>query len=218
MYRGKYARLVAYVSMAWLLAALSGCNAPAARRATSNGGERAYLETLNQLTTAAPDEQAAVFAAVETNYNANASVANSLRYAAALAVSGHPAANLARGKALLEKLLAEPNRLNANERNLAAFLLKNAEHRLRLEAENRRLLATVDERTRGQANLDRRAQSLAEDNARLRKQLEEVQRKLDAIVSIERSSIERRAKPASPTNRSAPTSDAAKTQSAPDGR
>jgi len=80
---------------------------------------------------------------------------------------------------------------------LAGLLVKDADLRLQLQAENRRLTATVDERSKGQANFDRRAQTLAEDNARLRKLLDEAQQKLDAIKSIERSSIERSSPPTS---------------------
>ena len=65
-----------------------------------------------------------------------------------------------------------------------------------MEAEQRRLLATVDERVRGQANSDRRLQAQAEEILRLRKELAEAKQKLDAITDIERSiTIERSPSP-----------------------
>jgi hypothetical protein len=73
----------------------------------------------------------------------------------------------------------------------ASVLLHETNARLKLEAENRRLLATLDDRGRSQANSDKRVQAQLEENARLRRQLAEAQQKLDAIKEIERSIIER---------------------------
>jgi hypothetical protein len=66
---------------------------------------------------------------------------------------------------------------------------------LKLDAENRRLLATLDDRSRSQANSDKRAQAQAEEIARLRRALAEAQQKLDAVKEIERSLIERSSTP-----------------------
>ena len=122
-----------------------------------------------------------------------------MRYGAALVTAGHPAANLVEGKKILERLLANPERLTPAEKNLASFLVKDADARIQLQSEVRRLAATVDERTRGQANLGARLQSQvqaqSDEIARLRKQLDEAQRKLDAIKTMEKSFIERGATP-----------------------
>jgi hypothetical protein len=114
---------------------------------------------------------------------------------------------------LLETLLATPERLTQDERTLAAVLLHETDVRLKLEAENRRLLATLDDRSRSQANSDKRIQAQIEENARLRRALAEAQQKLDAIKEIERSIIER--SPTPPGNRDATPSE---TQSTPPGR
>jgi uncharacterized membrane protein len=82
---------------------------------------------------------------------------------------------------------------------LAAVLLHDTDVRLKLEAENRRLLETLDDRSRSQANSDKRVQAQLEENARLRRALAEAQHKLDAIKEIERSIIER--SPTPPGNR-----------------
>jgi len=164
------------------------------------GGLGGYLETMNRLANGTATEQADVFYDAERQYTTAPTTANTLRYALALVAPSHPATDLVKGKKLLEQLLATPERMVPAERNLAGLLVKDADLRLQLEFENRRLTATVDERSRGQANFDRRAQTLAEENARLRKLLDEAQQKLDAIKSIERSSIERSSPPTSRDN------------------
>jgi hypothetical protein len=174
-----------------------------------------YLSTMERLATGDPAQQTDVFYDVEHGYTNAPTTSNTLRYALALTTPGHPATDVVKGKKLLEQLLATPERLDASERMLAEVLLKHADAKLQLQAENRRLLATVDERTKAQANSERRAQSQAEENARLRKALDEARQKLDAIRDIERSIIER-----SPTTPRSPTGtrEPAETQSPPAGR
>ena len=92
-------------------------------------------------------------------------------------------------------------------------MLHETDVRLKLEAENRRLLATLDDRSRSQANSDKRIQAQIEENTRLRRALAEAQQKLDAIKEIERSIIER--SPTPPGNRDAAPSE---TQSPPASR
>jgi len=191
-------------ALACAAAWLSGCAMtpvqPASVAASSPALEASlggYLETMNRLANGAATDQADVFYEVEHQYTTAPTTANTLRYGLALVTPNHPAADLVKGKKLLEQLLATPERMVPAERNLAGLLVKDADLRLQLQAENRRLTATVDERSKGQANFDRRAQTLAEDNARLRKLLDEAQQKLDAIKSIERSSIERSSPPTS---------------------
>lgn len=193
----------------WIIAAFfvfAGCDAigptKAARTAiptTNESGMSIYLDTLNRLANGNAAQQADVFYEVERDYTSSPTTATSLRYAVALVTTGHPAANLAEGKKLLERLLANPERFTPGEKNLASFLVKDADARLQLEAEVRRLAATVDERARGQANLGSRlqaqVQAQSEEIARLRRQLDEAQQKLDAIKSIEKSIIERNTPP-----------------------
>ncbi|MGH7936851.1 MAG: hypothetical protein ACREF8_07560, partial [Chthoniobacterales bacterium] len=172
--------------------AVAGCDATAPThtpRATApsaqDPGIGLYLDTLNRLANGTTAQQADVFYEVERDYTSSPTTASSLRYGAALVTAGHPAANLAEGKKLLERLLANPERMTPAEKNLASFLVKDADARLQLQAEVRRLAATVDERTKGQANLGSRLQSQvqaqAEEITRLRRQLDEAQQKLDAI-------------------------------------
>ncbi|MGH8185148.1 MAG: hypothetical protein ACREUC_01185 [Steroidobacteraceae bacterium] len=168
-------------------------------------GVRGYLDTMDGLGSPDPARQADVFYEVEREYTRAPTTASTLRYAAALVTPDHPATSPSEGKRLLETLLATPERMTQEERTLAAVLLHETNVRLKLEAENRRLLATLDDRSRSQANSDRRVQAQLEENARLRRALADAQQKLDAIKEIERSIIER--SPTPPGNRDAAPSE-----------
>lgn len=181
--------------------------------APSSGIAPAYLDIMQNLSAADPARQADVFYEVERDYTRAPTTASTLRYAVALVTPGHPASSPNEGKRLLETLLATPERMTQDERTLAAVLLHETNVRLKLEAENRRLLATIDDRSRTQANSDKRIQAQIEENARLRRALAEAQQKLDAIKEIERSIIER--SPTPPGNRDAAPSE---TQSPPASR
>lgn len=211
-------------TIAWVAAA-SGCTTPLNTNTTmppaiiSPGNQvDSYLDLMQRLGISDPVQQSDLFHAVERAYTEAPTSTNTLRYAAALVMPGHPSSDPGAGKKVLETLLAAPERLLVSERLLASVLLQHTEARLKLDAEVRRLLATVDERTRGQANLDRRTQTLTEENARLRKALEEAQAKLDAIRDIERSIIERTPTPPPAGTPGARSESSVETQSAPAGR
>ena len=193
-------------------AANASANTPAPSPPTS-GTMPAYLDTMNNLSTADPARQADLFYEVEREYTRAPTTASTLRYAIALVSPGHPASSPSEGKRLLETLLATPERMTQDERALTSVLLHETNVRLKLEAENRRLLATLDDRSRTQANSDRRIQAQIEENTRLKRALAEAQQKLDAIKEIERSIIER--SPTPPGNRDAAPSE---TQSPPASR
>lgn len=186
---------------------------PVTVQAPTDEGIRKYLDTINGLASLDPAQQADVFYEVEREYTRAPTTTSTLQYAAALVTPGHPASKPQEGKRLLEVLLATPERLVPAERSLVAALLHETNAWLKLEAENRRLLATLDDRGRSQANSDKRAQAQAEEVARLRRALAEAQQKLDAVKEIERSLIER--SPTPPGSRDATPSE---TQSSPPSR
>jgi len=159
--------------------------------ASIDEGPRTYLETINGLVQSDAARQADIFYEVERDYTKAPTTTNTLRYAGALVTTGHSAAQPAEGKKLLETLLASPERLSPAERTLASVLLHETDERLKLAAENRRLLETLDDRSRTQANSEKRVQVQGEENARLRRELAAAQQKLDAIKEIERTIIER---------------------------
>lgn len=155
-----------------------------------------YLDTMAGLATGTPAQQADIFYELEREYARAPTTATSLRYAFALITPAHPASKPSEGKRILETLLASPERMLPLERKLATVMLREADTRLKMEADSRRLLATVDERVRSQANSDRRLQAQVEEVLRLRKELAEAKQKLDAITDIERSiTIERSPSP-----------------------
>jgi hypothetical protein len=79
------------------------------------------------------------------------------------------------------------------ERALAFLELSEIDDHLTLEGENRRLQADVVRADRERtANANHRLQTELDENARLRKDLEEARAKLDAIANIERSLNERK--------------------------
>lgn len=205
-----------------LLSAVAGCKlvapqpeppTPITVQAPSDEGIRKYLETINGLASTDPARQADVFYEVEREYTRAPTTTSTLQFAAALVTPGHPASRPQEGKRLLEALLATPERMIPAERELVAALLHQTNAWLKLEAENRRLLATLDDRGRSQANSDKRALAQAEEVARLRRALAEAQQKLDAVKEIERNFIER--SPTPPGSRDATPSE---TQSPPPGR
>lgn len=154
-----------------------------------------YLEIMSVLAGADPAKQSDVFYEVEKAYTQAPTTMNTLRYALALVTPDHPAFNPTQGKKILEQLLASPEHLSAGEQSLANIMLNTVDAWLKMQTENRRLAATVDERTRAQANSERRAQAQTEEIAKLRKDLDTAQQKLDAIRDIERSIIERSSTP-----------------------
>lgn len=202
---------------------LAGCEllAPAVEtpaaapvQAPPDDGIGKYLETINALASTDPARQADVYYEVEREYMRAPTTASTLKYAAALVTPGHPASKPLEGKRVLEALLATPERMVPSERSLVTALLHATNARLTLEAENRRLLATLDDRGRSQANSEKRAQAQAEEIARLRRALAEAQQKLDAVKEIERTFIER--SPTPPGSRDA--TNPSETQSPSTGR
>ena len=88
----------------------------------------------------------------------------------------------------LSELLARPETLLPDERLLALVELQEVDQRLVLQAENQRLRdeALHDSKDKLQS-INRRLQVESDENARLRKALDEAHAKLDAVTHIERS-------------------------------
>ena len=89
--------------------------------------------------------------------------------------------------------MANPEMLLPAERSLAFLKLSQIDDHLTLEAENRRLQSEAVKADRERvANANHRLQAELDENARLRKELDEARAKLDAIANIERSLNERK--------------------------
>jgi hypothetical protein len=116
----------------------------------------------------------------------------------------------------LEALLNDPDRLSPVERTFADILYSQVNARLKSETEDRRVIATLEERLRIQALSDKQTVARqTEEIARLKKVLSEVEQKLEALKEIEkRSPFERERSTTPPGNRDVPS----ETQSPPAGR
>ncbi len=187
------------------LLALAGCNgnllsrdhaAPAPQpqpASTSAAVLSDYLLLLQRLVQGSASEQAEIVARAQNEYDAAPTPSRELRLALILATPAHPATDQPRAQRLLRELMAHPETLLPAERALAFLELSQIDDHLTLVAENRRLQtdAAHEDQTR-MASANRRLQAELDENARLRKELEEARAKLDAIANIERSLNERK--------------------------
>ena len=152
-----------------------------------------YLQLMQRLVQGQPAEQAEIVASAQHDYDFAPPPSHQLKLALVLGTPGHPAANLPKAQGLLRELMANPEMLLPGERALAAVELSQIDDILTLDAENRRLQAEavrLDQERVASAN--RRVQAEVDENARLRKELEEARAKLDAIADIERQLNERK--------------------------
>ncbi len=163
------------------------------RAAASAAVLNEYVQLLQRLVQGAPAEQAEIVATAQKDYETAPTPSRQLKFALVLGTPGHPATDLPRAQRLLRELMANPEMLMAGERALAFVELQQIDDILTVEAENRRLQSDAVRADREKlTTANRRLQSELDENARLRKELEEARAKLDAIASIERSLNERK--------------------------
>jgi hypothetical protein len=152
-----------------------------------------YLQLLQRLIQGQAAEQAEIVASAQHDYDSAPTPSHQLKLALILGTQGHPAADLPRAQGLLRQVTANPEMLLPAERALAFLELSQIDDHLTLESENRRLQAeAVRADKERMASANHRLQSEMEENARLRKELDEARAKLDAIANIERSLNERK--------------------------
>jgi hypothetical protein len=187
-----------------------------APKETSEDVLKPYLQTLTALISNDPARQADVFFEVEREYKRAPNTTARLRYALALITPNHPGTKLAEGKRTLEALFKDPGRLStmsATERTFADILYNQVAARLKSEENDRRMIATLEDRLRSQALSDRKTIAQKDEKIEaLKRERDEIQKKLDALKEIERSQLERSAAP--PGNRD----NTSETQSPPSGR
>jgi len=194
--RGAVAALAALLSGG--CAGLAGQHAPApppvvSPQSTSTTVLASYLQLLQKLATGPAAEQAEIVASAQHDFDLAPTPSHQLKLALILGTPGHPATDLPKAQGLLRELMANPEMLLPAERSLAFLELSQIDDHLTLEAENRRL---QEEAVRADheriANANRRLQAEVDENARLRKELDEARAKLAAIANIERSLNERK--------------------------
>ena len=150
------------------------------------------LDLMSALPKGDPARQAELFQSAKDAASLSPTTSNRLRYALALAIPGHSGSDPVAAQRQLSELLARPETLLPDERLLALVELQEVDQRLVLQAENQRLRdeALHDSKDKLQA-INRRLQAESDENARLRKALDEAHAKLEAVTHIERSINER---------------------------
>ena len=150
------------------------------------------LEIMSALPQGDPAQQAETFQSLKTAAETSPTPGNRLKLALALATPDCAFSDPVAAQRQLAELLARPETMLPVERLLATVELKEVEQRLILQAENQRLRdeAPPDDREKLQA-ANRRLSAEGDENARLRKALDEARAKLEAITHIERSITDR---------------------------
>ena len=148
------------------------------------------LEMMSNLPQGDPARQAEIFQQAKDAAELQPTTSNRLRYALALATPGYSGADPVAAQRQLAELLARPETLLPAERLLATVQLKEVEQRLILQAENERMRETVpnDSHDKLQA-INRRLAAETDENAKLRKALDEARAKLEAVTHIEQRSV-----------------------------
>src|ERR1700721_790041 len=152
------------------------------------------LEMMSSLPQGDPARQAELFQAAKDAADLTPTTSNRLRYAPAPAPPGYSGSDPVAAQRQLSELLARPETLLPIERLLALVELKEVEQRLILQAANNRLRddAQHDDSRDKLLALNRRLAAESDENARLRKALDEARAKLEAVTHIERSINDRK--------------------------
>ena len=147
-----------------------------------------YLEAVANMAPGDPARQQAEIQSALTAAQQSPGAANTLRYALVLGCAGHKDSNPVEAKRLLADLLAGPNELAPEERELANAYLREFDARVALYAELARQREDSEQKLRlNDSSTAKRADALTAENARLKKQLAEAERKLEAVAEMERS-------------------------------
>jgi hypothetical protein len=148
------------------------------------------LELMSTLPTGDPARQAELFQAAKDAAELSPTTTNRLRYALALATPGFGGSDPVAAQRQLSELLARPETLLPVERLLATVELKEVEQRLVLQAENKRIRDDTPRDSKDDLRAaNRRLAVETDENAKLRKALDEARAKLEAVTHIEQRSI-----------------------------
>ena len=148
------------------------------------------LDMMSALPQGDPARQAELFQSAKDAADLTPTTSNRLRYALALATPGHSGSDPVAAQRQLAELLARPETLLPVERLLAAVELKEVEQRLILQAENARMRDAVPNDTHDKVQaINRRLAAETDENAKLRKALDEARAKLEAVTHIEQRSV-----------------------------
>lgn len=155
------------------------------------------FQNMQRLSQAPAAEQAELLAAARAGFERSPQGGAQLRYALMLATPGHPGRDAPRAQILLRQLVAQPETLVPIERAVALVELAQLDRELGLKSDNDRLQSEAQrsDHERVMAAAQRKLQAEIDENAKLRKQLEDAQAKLAAIANIERNLTDRKNPP-----------------------
>jgi hypothetical protein len=147
------------------------------------------LEMMASLPQGDPARQAEQFESAKNAAELSPTTSNRLKYALALATPGYGGSDAVAAQRQLSELLARPETLLPVERLLATVELREVEQRLILQGENKRLREDENRDAHDKVQAaNRRLAAESDENARLRKALDEARAKLDAVTHIEQRS------------------------------
>lgn len=155
-------------------------------------GLAVYLDMMQRLVEGDAPGRAEAFNEAQDAAEAAPTPTNRLRYALALSVPGHPGSDAHAAAERLRALIAADDTFSAEERMLATLQLRQVEDFLILEEQNeslRRQQSAALE-AKDSENAERLA-ALQTENQRLRTELENTTKMLEAITNIEQSISER---------------------------
>lgn len=150
------------------------------------------LEMMRNLPASDPARQAELFQAAKDDALQTPTSSNKLKFALALATPGHGGSDPVAARRQLSTLLSTPDTLLPIEGLLATVALQDVDQRLILIEENRQLREDAPRESRDKLlAANRRLSAESDENARLRKALDEAEAKLEAVTHIERSITDR---------------------------
>jgi hypothetical protein len=147
-----------------------------------------YLQEMYQLTGGDPATQAEIYADAESVAMLTPNPSSKLRFGLVLATPGHPGNDPQQAESLLRELLAQRELLTPAEISLATIHLNVVEQQIVLSTETQRLRAENSRAARTEEKaIAQRIATVESENRELRQSLEDAEKKLEAITSIERS-------------------------------
>jgi hypothetical protein len=186
-----------------LACALSGCTTLAPSEPGAGAGARTppaapaaadlspYLDLLDQIAAADAQRVAALLDELQAQLAQAPTSRATLRHALALGAAGHAASDPVEARRRLQELLAAPGELEPAERQLAAAMLREFDARVTLYAQLARQREEAEARLAAATESHSRAlQSAWAETARLRRELAQAERKLQAITEMERELLE----------------------------
>jgi hypothetical protein len=197
-------RALPLAAVATLLGSCAGLNTPAPDAAAATTLPAAtpqapdltrYLDTLAEMAPGDPARQQATLDAARVAVSEDYTASNRLRFALALGCAGHADSDPIEAKRLMTELLASDHGLQPVEVELATAFLREFDARVALFAELGRQRKESERQVHDANSADSRAESLAMENARLRRALAAAERKLAAVAEMERSLLEQAAEP-----------------------